>query len=303
MGMLIAWVERRGEDGYLCLLETTASSRRLSPKSFPGPGGPTRSPRSARSTGSARGGALVVHSLNARRRIPVAFRLLWRPPNARRAPRTPTGPQARVGTGHALKEVTGSGLLHPKYIVFDAHHTAGWFTKTVARLGLWCGSVRSIRGRSSSGAVEGGASPKWPGSCLSEVAQAPRDARRGHKRLRRSQVRLLLAVGREQKPSRQPRVHRHQRPGSGPRYGSRAQGEPLLVRRDAFFRDTKQFAGLEACQCRVDQAMVRHVVGLVLLAFSSFFRRCAAVQARAWALSRSAGDWRCCEMANLHPRR
>jgi hypothetical protein len=70
-----------------------------------------------------------------------------------------------------------------------------------------------------------------------------------------------------------------------------------------FFRDTKQFAGLEACQCRVDQAMVRHVVGLVLLAFSSFCKRCAAVQARAWALSRSAGDWRCCEMANLHPRR
>jgi hypothetical protein len=34
-----------------------------------------------------------------------------------------------------------------------------------------------------------------------------------------------------------------------------------------FFRETKQFAGLEACQCRVDQAMVRHVVGLVLLAF------------------------------------
>ena len=33
-----------------------------------------------------------------------------------------------------------------------------------------------------------------------------------------------------------------------------------------FFGDTKQYAGLEACQCRVDRAMVRHV-GLVLLAF------------------------------------
>jgi SRSO17 transposase len=35
---------------------------------------------------------------------------------------------------------------------------------------------------------------------------------------------------------------------------------------ETLFRDTKQYAGLEACQCRVDQAMVRHV-GLVLLAF------------------------------------
>jgi SRSO17 transposase len=35
---------------------------------------------------------------------------------------------------------------------------------------------------------------------------------------------------------------------------------------ETLFRDAKQFAGLEACQCRVDRAMVRHV-GLVLLTF------------------------------------
>ena len=33
------------------------------------------------------------------------------------------------------------------------------------------------------------------------------------------------------------------------------------------FRDTKQLAGLEACQCWVDQAIVRHF-GLALLAFT-----------------------------------
>ena len=33
---------------------------------------------------------------------------------------------------------------------------------------------------------------------------------------------------------------------------------------ETLFRDTKQFAGLEARQCRVDQAMVRHI-SLVLL--------------------------------------
>ena len=47
----------------------------------------------------------------------------------------------------------------------------------------------------------------------------------------------------------------------------------LLVRRkrsrwriETLFRDTKQLAGLAACQCWVDQALVRHVA-LVCLAF------------------------------------
>jgi hypothetical protein len=35
---------------------------------------------------------------------------------------------------------------------------------------------------------------------------------------------------------------------------------------ETLFRDPKQYGGVEACQCRVDQAMVRHV-GLVLLTF------------------------------------
>lgn len=36
---------------------------------------------------------------------------------------------------------------------------------------------------------------------------------------------------------------------------------------ETIFRDSKQFAGLEACQCWVDQAMVRHVA-LVFLTFA-----------------------------------
>jgi hypothetical protein len=36
---------------------------------------------------------------------------------------------------------------------------------------------------------------------------------------------------------------------------------------ETVFQDTKRYAGLEACQCWVDQAMVRHVVGLVFLTF------------------------------------
>ena len=37
-------------------------------------------------------------------------------------------------------------------------------------------------------------------------------------------------------------------------------------RSETIFRDTKQLAGLAACQCWVDQALVRHVA-LVCLAF------------------------------------
>jgi hypothetical protein len=35
---------------------------------------------------------------------------------------------------------------------------------------------------------------------------------------------------------------------------------------ETIFRDTKQYAGLGACQCRTDQATVRHVA-LVLVGF------------------------------------
>jgi hypothetical protein len=35
---------------------------------------------------------------------------------------------------------------------------------------------------------------------------------------------------------------------------------------ETLFRDTQQFSGLAACQCRVDQALVRHVA-FVLIAF------------------------------------
>ena len=35
---------------------------------------------------------------------------------------------------------------------------------------------------------------------------------------------------------------------------------------ETLFRDAKQFSGLAACQCRVDQALVRHVA-FVLIAF------------------------------------
>ncbi len=64
--------------------------------------------------------------------------------------------------------------------------------------------------------------------------------------------------------SRQLRAHRHQRLRSRPYERGEAKDEPL-VRRDALSRPQAVW-GVEACQCRVDQAMVRHV-GFVLLTF------------------------------------
>jgi hypothetical protein len=40
----------------------------------------------------------------------------------------------------------------------------------------------------------------------------------------------------------------------------------LALQSETVFRVSKQFTGLEACQCWVDQAMVRHAI-LVLLAY------------------------------------
>jgi hypothetical protein len=57
---------------------------------------------------------------------------------------------------------------------------------------------------------------------------------------------------------------------------------------ETIFRDTKQYAGLGACQCWSDAAMVRHVA-LVLVSFVVLQQlRCTVP--RASQLSRSAGS-------------
>jgi SRSO17 transposase len=159
-----------------------------------------------------------------------------------------------------LKEVLGSGLK-ARYIVFHTHYSAGWFTKTLTRMSLvWVGTLhpRTI--------------VYWRGKRCSVGDLAGRLPLKWRKRLgvRATTVRLYA-----------------------PKYGSlrlvvirnrhsnheyiltnelEADLSAVVLRKvsrwqvETRFRDTKQYAGLEACQCRVDQAMVRHV-GLVLLTF------------------------------------
>jgi DDE superfamily endonuclease len=189
-------------------------------------------------------------------RIPVAFRL-WRP-------------KRRCVPGHyqkktdlvvtLLREVVAAGCP-AAYLVGDTASTGGQVSKTAARLGLvWVGTI------------------------------APRTTvvYRG----RRQQVRSLAAT---LKPKWRPQLGVRAlallvyAPSLGPvrlvvRKNDHGNFEylvtneltcdlALLVRRkrsrwriETIFRDTKQLAGLAACQCWVDQALVRHVA-LVLLAF------------------------------------
>ncbi len=159
-----------------------------------------------------------------------------------------------------LKEVVGS-RLRPKYIVFDTHYSAGWFTKMVGRLQLI-----------------------WVGTLHPRTIVLWRPQRRSVAEL----ARTLPLKWRKRLGMRAAAVCIY-----APKYGSlrlvvtrnRHGNHEYIVTNDlgadlttvvlckmsrwsieTLFRDTKQYAGLEACQCRVDQAMVRHV-GLVLLTF------------------------------------
>jgi len=81
--------------------------------------------------------------------------------------------------------------------------------------------------------------------------------------------RLAAVAAVRAKPGSQRRVLGLQRRHLGRKLGHELDDkldDRIGALRIGFHRDTKQFAGLEACQCWVDQAMVRHV-GLVLLTF------------------------------------
>jgi hypothetical protein len=189
-------------------------------------------------------------------RIPVAFRL-WRPQRSC----TPGRYQKKTELVETmLREVVAAGCP-AAYLVGDTAYTGGHLSKTASRLGLtWVGTL------------------------------APRTTVVYHGR--RQQVRTLAA-----------RLHLKWRPKLGVRAAAlqvyapsvgqvqlvvlrneHGNGEYLvtnglatdlstLVRRkwsrwriETIFRDTKQAAGLAACQAWVDQALVRHVA-LVFLTF------------------------------------
>jgi hypothetical protein len=134
MGSLILWVKRQGTLGYLCLDDVViekAFAKRLAWAGW------TYSFAKKREVYGLHVVVLLWCSSDGRWRIPVAFRL-WRPKHSCRSHAYRTKLQLAEAR---LKEILGQGLCC-RYVVFDTHYTAGWFTKLVGRLGLiWVGTL------------------------------------------------------------------------------------------------------------------------------------------------------------------
>ncbi len=253
MALLVRWVRQQETPGYLCLDDVVVEKAWA--KQLPWAGW-TYSFAQKRQVYGLHLVVWLWRSEDGRWRIPVAFRL-WRPARAcgKGAYRT----KLELAEG-MLKEVTAAGLP-VAYLVFDTHYTAGWFTKMAGRLGyVWVGTldpktVVVYRGkRQQVRCLAGQLRLKW----------------RAHLEVRAVAIRvyapkygdLRLVVTR----------NRH---GNDEYLVSNDLQADLtqVVRRkrsrwsiETLFRDTKQFAGLEACQAWTDPAWVRHVA-LVLLTF------------------------------------
>lgn len=252
MALLVQWVKRQAQ-GYLCLDDVIVE------KAFakkPPWAGWNYSFAKKRQVYGLHIVVLLWCSVDGHWRMPVAFRL-WRPKGVC----SKRDYRSKLQLAESMfKDVVTLGLTF-QYIVFDTHYTAGWFTKMVARLGrIWQGTL----------------TPRthvvWCGKeeRVSDLAARLHLKWRKHLALRALALRvyapkygvLRLVVTR----------NRH---GNYEYIVSNALQADLttMVQRkrsrwevETIFRDSKQFAGLGACQCWVDQAMVRHVA-FVLLTF------------------------------------
>jgi hypothetical protein len=254
MGLLVGWAERLGVAGYLCLDDVVvekAFARKLRWAGW------TYSFAKKRKVYGLHIVVLVWCSADGRWRIPVAFRL-WRPKRAC-APRDYRTKLQLAET--MLKEVVAAGLPFT-YLVMDTAYTAGWFTKMAGRVGVvWVGTLPPRTG------------VVWRGrrQSVAELALKVRLRWRGRLGLRAARVRVYapkygvlgLVVTR----------NRHGNHEYIATNDPTADLTTIVERKhrrwsvETVFRDTKQFAALEACQGWADPAMVRHVA-LVLLTFA-----------------------------------
>ena len=253
MRLLTAFAQRLNREGYLALDDVIVEKAYA--KRLPWAGW-TYSFAKKRKVYGLHIVVLLWCSCDGHWRIPVGFRL-WRPKRSCAPHRYRTKlPLA----AELLIEVVQTGLPIA-YVVFDTHYTASWFTKRLERLGLtWQGTL----------------DPKthvvWQGKRQAVRAVA------AHLKLRwRSQrgVRATALTVVAPKYGTVRLVVTRNRHGNYEYLVSNALAADLttlVVRKrsrwpiERVFGDSKQFAGLEACQCWVDQAMVRHVA-LVLVTF------------------------------------
>lgn len=253
MSLLTAFARGLGVPGYLCLddvIVEKAFARRLPWASW------TYSFAKQRKVYGLHIVVLLWCSLDGHWRIPVGFRL-WRPKRSC----APRQYQTKLELAEQLVIAVVAAHLPATYIVMDTAYTAGWLTKRFARLGLtWHGTLdpkTTVVWRKRKQAVAALARTlklKWrPALQLRAVALRVYAPKYGHLRLvvtRNRHGNYEYLVSNDLQADLTTMVQRKR---------SRWSIETI-------FRDSKQFAGLEACQCWTDQALVRHVA-FVLLTF------------------------------------
>jgi hypothetical protein len=253
MRLLIGLVMRLGVAGYLCLDDVIiekAYARRLPWAAW------TYSFAKKRKVYGLHIIVVLWCSHDRQWRIPVGFRL-WRPKRTCAPQRYQTKPDLALTLLHEVC----AARVPCDYVAFDTHYTTGKTTRALTRMGItWHGTL----------------SPRtivfWRGQRL-----AVRDLAL-HLKLRwRKQVQVratALTVDAQAYGTIRLCVVRN-RHGNGEFLASNllTADSTLLVQRkrsrwsiETLFRDTKQYAALEACQCWCNQAFVRHVA-LVLLTF------------------------------------
>jgi hypothetical protein len=252
-GLLVAWIRRMGASGYLCLDDVVVE--KAFAKKLPWAGW-TYSFAKKRKVYGMHIVVLLWCSADRNWRIPVAFRL-WRPKRVC----APTAYQTKLELAAGMLTELVAADLPVVYLVMDTHYTAGWFTRLASRLGItWVGTLHPRT------------TVVWHGQ-RQQVAELAGRLRLGW----RPRLGLHAAAVTVYAPTYgmvQLVVTRN-------RHGNHdylVTGEPaadltrVVARKqsrwsvETIFRDTKQYAGLGACQCWTDQAMVRHIA-LVLLAF------------------------------------
>jgi hypothetical protein len=252
-GLVIAYARRLGQDGYLVLddvIVEKAFARRLAWAGW------TYSLAQKRKVYGLHIVLVLWCSDDGRWRLPVGYRL-WRPKRSS----SPRRYRTKLELALELVQAVVAARLPVRYVVGDTVYTAGWFTKRLARLGLtWQGTLAP------------NTTVVWRGRryAVRELAGRLKLKWRKHLGLRA----VALTVYAPTYGTLRLVVTRN-RHGNHDYVASNALQADLttLVKRkrsrwsvETVFRDSKQFAGLSACQGWVDQAMVRHV-GMVLLTF------------------------------------
>ena len=246
---LIRWGQRQGHTGYLCLDDVVVEKPFAKLLSW---AGWTYSHSQKRHVFGFH--IVLCFWCTGRWRIPVGFRL-WRP---KREGMPPYHTKLELAQG-LISTVLRAGLAC-EYLTFDLWYNARSFTKWLDARGIfWVSTLKSNALITYHGRTQPVA--EW-------ATQLPRHRIAGRTWAwvgtvhlpRYGTVRLVVATNGQGGVDYIVSNDLHRR------------GKVLLHRKrsrwdiETSFRDTKQLAGLGACQCRVPQAMERHVA-LVLLAF------------------------------------